>query len=89
MAKKGKHDQVLKILEQFDPKIAAMIDARYYGGQQLYDPRTHRVRSEYVDQAQVDAILIGVRDKGIALGSPCRFSKDELRRLSLYSIDGQ
>ena len=82
---KGKHDKVMKILEQFDPKIAQLIEARYFSGRQLYDGRTHRLRTEYVDEAQARAILIGVRKLGEELDSPAWFSKDELKRLNSYN----
>lgn len=82
---KGKHDQVMKILEQFDPNVAKLAEIRYFSGKQLYNPRTHRLRPEYVDEAQARAILIAVRHIGETLKSPPWFSKDEQRRLDSYS----
>jgi hypothetical protein len=84
---KGKHDQVMKILAQFDPNVAKLAETRYFSGRQLYDARTHRLRPEYVDEAQARAILIAVRHIGETLKSPTWFSKDELRRLSFYAVN--
>jgi hypothetical protein len=81
---KGKHDQVMKVLEQFDPNVAKLAEARYFSGRQLYDARTHRLRPEYVDESQARAILLAVKHIGDVLESPAWFSKDEMKRLNSY-----
>ena len=84
---KGKHDQVMKILGQFDPNVIKLAETRFFSGRQLYDAHTHRLRPEYVDESQARAILIAVRHLGETLKSPTWFSKDELRLLSFYSAN--
>jgi hypothetical protein len=84
---KGKHDQAMAILREFDPKVAKLADARYFSGRQLFDGRTHRLRAEYVDKAQARAILIAVQRIGETLNKPIWLSKDEQRLLNVYSTN--
>jgi hypothetical protein len=82
-------EELIRFFEPIYPGIRRSVANRIVTGKNLYNARTHKVKSPVRDDGEAGAILLIVESIMKETHKRPQFYKDEQRRLDRIGLDGQ